>query len=292
VLRTLIVQGNVSNADRAQPGRVGETLRHYVELSESAPPAAPLIVWPENAIAVFPEDNAALVAPVRDLVTRDHAALLTGAPRAGTRPGVAALYNAVYLITADAVRPVYDKRRLLPFVERFALRPEDGPYLAGGAPAPIEIGTARVGAVICFEVIYPALVRSLVADGANLLINFSNDSWFDAGAGPLQHYEIARFRAVENHLSLLRVTNSGVSGAFDAAGREIARLPPGVAAAQAVSIPLTPAGSLYARCGDWFAALCIALAGIGILTRRRRTGVAAQRRPMSRYVSSACFSSR
>jgi apolipoprotein N-acyltransferase len=107
-----------------------------------------------------------------------------------------------------------------------------------------------------------------VANGANLLINLSNDSWFDAGAGPLQHYEIARFRAVENHVSLIRVTNSGVSGAFDPTGREIARVPVGQAVAMAVDVPLVPGGSFYMRHGDWFAVLCIAAVAVGALRTR------------------------
>ena len=90
---------------------------------------------------------------------------------------------------------------------------------------------ARAGILICYEVIYPALARDAVGAGADLLVNLSNDSWFDAGAGPAQHYALARFRAVENGVALLRATNSGVSGAFDPNGREIARLPADVAAA-------------------------------------------------------------
>jgi apolipoprotein N-acyltransferase len=266
-LPTLIVQGDASNAERAQPGRVADVLRRYVALSAAVQPLPPLVVWPENAIAVFPEENAALLAPVHDLLARGESILLAGAPRAGDRPGLAALYNAVYRFDADGVRPVYDKRRLLPFVETFALRPQDGPYLPGGAAAPIAVSAARVGALICFEAIDPGLARPLVASGANVLINFSNDSWFDAGAGPLQHFEIARFRAIEAHVALLRVTNSGVSGAFDAAGREIARLPAGVAAAQVVDVPLVAAGgSLYVRHGDWFAWLCIVIVAAGVLT--------------------------
>src|SRR5262249_39685709 len=147
--------------------------------------------------------------------------------------------------------------------------------------APIRVAGARVAPLICFEIIYADLARTLVADGADVLVNFSNDSWFDAGAGPAQHYELARFRAIENRISLLRVTNSGVSGAFDPSGRELARLPVDVPAAQAVSVPLRAGGSFYTRHGDWFAWLCTVAVAIRLcdaLRRRRAERAAASRR--------------
>ncbi|MGH7786639.1 MAG: apolipoprotein N-acyltransferase [Candidatus Binatia bacterium] len=270
VLPVGAVQGNVSNAARGDPARTAAALQRYVELSAALRPAPLLLVWPENAVAVFPAENAALLAPLHALVAAPGRALLAGAPRAGERPGVAAIYNSAYLFTADGVRPVYDKRRLLPFVERFALRPEDGPYLAGGAAEPVAVDAARLGVLICYEIIDPPLARDLVARGANLLVNLSNDSWFAAGAGPQQHYEIARFRAVENRVALLRVTNSGVSGAFDSAGREIDRLPEDVAVARVVALPLAPGGSFYTRHGDWFAAACGVLVAAAVLVSRSR----------------------
>lgn len=268
-LRTLLVQGNVSNADRAQPGRVGAVLQRYLALSASPPPAAELIVWPENAIAVFPEDNTALLAPVHAFLAQASAVLLSGAPRAGARADVAAIYNSLYLITADGLFSAYDKRRLLPFVERLPLRTTDGPYLPGHESAPFTIGGARIGALICYEVIYPDLARALVARGAELLVNVSNDSWFDAGAGPAQHHELARFRAIESRVALVRVTNSGVSSVFDASGQDIARLPVGVATAAAVDVPLVAGGSFYTRHGDWFAWLCLAVVVGGVVAGLR-----------------------
>lgn len=262
-LRALVVQGDVANAER-RPERSGAVLRRYLALSRAVAPAPPLVLWPENAIGVFPDANPALLAPVQAFTREAPTALLAGAPRAGQRAGVAALYNAVYLVTGDALRPVYDKRRLLPFVERFALRAADGPYLAGADAAPLAIAGARAGLLICFEIVYPELARRLVADGADVLLNFSNDSWFDAGAGPAQHYEMARFRSIENRVSLVRVTNSGISGAFAPDGREVARLPAGVPAAEVVEVPLRAGGSFYTRHGDWFAWLCLLASALGV----------------------------
>ena len=118
-----------------------------------------------------------------------------------------------------------------------------------------------------YEAIYPELARALVAHGAQFLVNISNDSWFEAGAGPQQHYEIARFRAVENHVSLVRVTNSGVSGVIDAVGRDVVRLPSRQPVAQSVAVPVGSGGSFYTGHGDLFAAGCIAVSVAALVLR-------------------------
>ena len=270
----LLVQGDLPNHERGRPEFFSVHLRHYLALTRaSAPLPGTLVVWPENAIGFFPGENLPLLGQITDQLRAERVALLTGAPRAGDRPGVAALYNSAYLLTADGIAATYDKRKLLPFVERLPFRPGDGPYLAGQVPTVFELDGTHFGVLICYEAIYPELARDLVARGARLLINISNDSWFEAGAGPEQHYAISRFRAVENRVSLIRVTNGGVSGAIDPWGREIIRLPRGRPLAQALTVPIGRGGSFYGRHGDLFAALCIIVTltagGVRLLTPMR-----------------------
>lgn len=265
-LQVAVIQGNLPNQQRGQPEFFTAHLSRYLDLTRQAdsPPPA-LIVWPENAIGFFPAENPTLTAEITQQLRSTGAALLAGAPRAAGRPDVAALYNSAYLFTAQGGPAVYDKRRLLPFVERVPLRPDNGPYLPGTEATIFSVAGTRFGALICYEAIYPELARGLVDRGAQLLVNISNDSWFDAGAGPEQHYEIARFRAVENRVSLVRVTNSGVSGVIDPTGREITRLTSHSATAKSIAVPLVPGGSFYSHHGDWFAAACI-IASIGAIT--------------------------
>ena len=267
-LQTAIVQANLPNDQRGRPELVSEHLDRYLDLTRrlSSPPPT-LIIWPENAIGFFPRENPFLLDRMTQLLQADDAALLAGAPRAGDRPDLAAIYNSAYLFTAGGIRGVYDKRVLLPFVERFPLRPEEGPYLPGTAPTILPVAGRRFGTLICYEAIYPDLAREMVGRGAQFLVNISNDSWFEAGAGPEQHYEIARFRAVENHVSLVRVTNSGVSGVFDPVGREIVRLPSQQATAQSIAVPIAPGGSFYTRYGDVFATACVAVSLLAVARR-------------------------
>jgi apolipoprotein N-acyltransferase len=260
-----MVQANLPNAQRGRPESFSTHLERYLDLTRqvSAPPPT-LIVWPESAVGFFPAENPVLTDRIVNALRAGRNALLTGAPRAGGRPGVAAIYNSAYLLTGDGVAAVYDKRVLLPFVERMPLRPEDGPYLAGTEPTIFSVAGTRFGALICYEAIYPELSRELVRHGAQFLVNISNDSWFEAGAGPEQHYALARFRAVENHVSLVRVTNSGVSGVIDPAGREIVRLPSRATAAESVAVPITPGGSFYSDHGDVFAGFCIGFSCVAL----------------------------
>ncbi|MFQ5667567.1 MAG: apolipoprotein N-acyltransferase [Candidatus Binatia bacterium] len=269
-LQVLLVQANLANQERGRPEFFSAHLNRYLDLTRQATPTPPaLIVWPENAIGFFPDGNPSLMARIMGYLRAQHTALLAGGPRAAGHGGVAAIHNSAYLFTADTTWTAYDKRVLLPFVERLPLRPADSPYVAGVEPTIFSVAGMRFGVLICFEAIYPELARDLVHHGAQLLVNISNDSWFEAGAGPEQHYEIARFRAVENRISLVRVTNSGVTGVIDPTGREIARLPSRAPAAQLAKVPIVHAGSFYTRHGDFFAVACIAaslisLVGVGL----------------------------
>ncbi|MBI3784009.1 MAG: apolipoprotein N-acyltransferase [Deltaproteobacteria bacterium] len=273
-LRVALVQGNLPNHQRGRPEFFSAHLDQYLDLSRSVlTPRPDLIVWPENAVGFFIEENPPLLQRITDLLQEPGASLLAGAPRSLSQSGIALIYNSAYLLSRNGIDGFYDKRRLLPFVERMPLRGVDGPYAIGGAPTVFSLSAVRFGALICYEAIYPELARDLVQRGARLLVNISNDSWFDAGAGPVQHYALARFRSVENRVSLVRVANSGVSGVIDPYGREIAHLPQNAAASISVNVPLGSGDSFYSRHGEWFALLCIvaSIAALlwGIFARRR-----------------------
>lgn len=264
-----LVQGNLPNAERGLPEHYAEHLDRYVALTQTIADTHPaLVIWPENAVGFFPDANPRLLQPLTNWLRTEHTALLTGAPRGAGTQGVATLFNSAYLFTAGGAVATYDKRVLLPFVERFPLRRIDSPFQAGTEATIFSVDRARFGVLICYEAIYPQLARELVNDGAELLVNISNDSWFEAGAGPEQHNQIARFRAVENGVSLVRVTNSGISGAIDPLGRQIARLPEHTALADVVTIPLRAGGSFYTRHGDVFAGACIAFSIAALIGAR------------------------
>lgn len=256
-----LVQGGIVNSERGEPRYFASHLQSYLDLTRTLRASA-LIIWPENAVGFFPEENPGLVNSMRGAI--GSAPLLFGAPRGAGSAGVAALYNSAHLLSGNELRVVYDKRVLLPFVESMPLRSQDGPYLAGDRPGVFAVDAGKLGVLICYEALYADRARELAAAGIQILVNVSNDSWFDAGAGPEQHFQAAKFRAVENRVSLVRVTNSGVSGVIDPSGHEVRRLPQREPAAQTVSVPLGSGDSFYARHGDVFAISCIALAALAL----------------------------
>ena len=114
--------------------------------------------------------------------------------------------------------------------------------------------SSAFSAVICWEIVFPDLVRQFVQRGARFLVNASNEAWFVGTAMPDQMLAISVFRAVENRTALARAANVGISAIIDPHGRIMRRaLGEGVLAG---AIPLGDAGTFYTRHGDWFVLLC------------------------------------
>jgi apolipoprotein N-acyltransferase len=270
-VRIAAIQAGIPNAWRNDPRHVGEALARFETLSRATLAARPdLVVWPENAVSVVPEANARVLATAGGLLAGSDTHLLLGAPRLEPDgPGRVAVFNAAHLFGPDGrIVGTYDKRHLVPFAEYApAGPPRPGDYTAGHRPgllpAPLPIGT-----LICFEAIYPALARELVRDGARILINLSNDAWFDAHGAREQHFAATVFRAVELRRPLVRVANTGVTAQVAATGAVVARLPLDDPATAVFAVTPGDGTTVYLRLGDtvaWFA-----LAAALVAARRAR----------------------
>ncbi|TFG57700.1 MAG: apolipoprotein N-acyltransferase, partial [Spirochaetales bacterium] len=114
---------------------------------------------------------------------------------------------------------------------------------------------------ICFEDAFPYLCRNFVRQGAEMLINLTNDSWSKTDSAQIQHFVAARFRSIENRTVLVRSTNAGVTSVIDPHGRLIHSLPYFTEAFLAASIPVYSSGrsSFYTRFGDFLPYLCLGL---------------------------------
>lgn len=120
----------------------------------------------------------------------------------------------------------------------------------------------RFSSPICFEDAFAELCREFYLRGADLLINLTNDSWSRTRSAQIQHYAVARFRAIESRRTLVRSTNSGLSCVIGADGRTIAELPQFVAESAIVNVPVYAKNlTLYTLLGDWFAWLCSTFVG-------------------------------
>lgn len=270
--RVAVVQGNVGDGFRWRRSFFERVLLRYVRLTAGIQAQAEpldLVVWPENAVSFYLDREPMLVRPVGGLAKRLGASFLIGAPRLAS-PGVAR--NSAYLLDPDGeIVGAYDKRLLVPLAETPAFssvaHAADEPvYTSGPRDPPLLVaGDLRLGTLICFEVLFPSLVREALARGADLLINVSNDSWMDAGDGaaPRQHFAMAVFRAVEMRRGLVRASSGGVSGFVDPGGRVGPTVPWGTSAAAAGKLPVVNQITPYARWGEaWISALTLVVLGV------------------------------
>jgi apolipoprotein N-acyltransferase len=147
-----------------------------------------------------------------------------------------------------------------------------GDFAAGRRQPPLSFGNFKLGVLICYESIFPDISRQWVEDGANLLVNISNDAWYGRSSAPHHSLAMAVLRAVENRRSLVRAANTGVSAVIDPLGRIVAELPLGEAGFLDVALPQKRAKTVYARSGDWpvFGAILLALFGLFLRAMRNR----------------------
>jgi apolipoprotein N-acyltransferase len=212
--------------------------------------------------------------------------VITGALRAAVEPGGRRkFWNSVFAIdAAEGVVATYDKFHLVPFGEYMPLRkylPLDaiaaGPIdlSAGAGPRTVDLpGLPPVSPLVCYEAIFPGEV---VGPGKRpaWLLNVTNDAWFGKSAGPYQHFAIARTRAVEEGLPLVRAANSGISAVVDPYGRIVAQLGLGRRGILDAPLPQAPQKPTpYARYGDWILlSALVAIIGLAIIANARDGGL-------------------
>lgn len=271
-----VVQTNIAPAYEWTRGYSERQLLAHVAATESIAGEPALIVWPENSITQYLETEPYLAAELGELARARHADLVFGAPRYEQ----GSVFNSVRLFRSDgSYGGHYDKQRLVVFAEAGLLTdPVDGApdtsprqFSAGSAPGVLR-ASVPLGVSICHEITFPDLVRRSVQNGAEVLVNLSNDGWLDPGHGVAtwQHLAMAVFRAVETRRYVIRAATTGVSSVIDPYGRIVAMLPPGeTGVLQASVVPrrrLTP----YVRWGDAFALACFIFVLPFIVPMRRR----------------------
>jgi len=240
-----------------------------------------LIVWPESPAPFYTSDPLFRSA-LSDVARQANTWVLAGgigitnASQNPQRPTT--IYNSAQLVspTGEWVSR-YDKAHLVPFGEyvpfkrlfAFAggLTKEVGDFSAGTSRRPLDADGTKLGVFICYESIFPDEVRQFVAQGAQVLVNISNDGWYGDSGAYAQHLKQARMRAVENARWLLRDTNTGVTASIDPYGRVVARAPRKVRTSLKAPYALVSETSFYTRHGDWFAYLCAIICVVALILR-------------------------
>jgi apolipoprotein N-acyltransferase len=243
--------------------------------------AVDLIAWPESPAPFFASDPL-FREPVSKMAREAHAWVVTGA--IGSTPvmqgGISAsqVFNSAALISPNGDWTArYDKVHLVPFGEYLpfprlfsfvgGLSKEVGEFQTGASRAPLDAGGTKLGVFICYESVFPGEVREFADQGAQVLVNLSNDGWYGDSGAYAQHLNQTRMRAIENDRWILSATNTGVTASIDPYGRTVARLPRKVQGALVAPYALTSVTTFYTRHGDWFCWLCAIISAGALVTR-------------------------
>lgn len=279
-----IVQPDVGQQAKWEPDQFEAVVRRYVNLSASMTGQRPdVILWPEGALPVTANEAfGSWVGQAMDQALEADQTLLAGFSRGEAGPdGEARYYNSLFVMHDDGqaltVAAVYDKYRLVPFGEFLPLAdlmtstglrslvhvPAD--FSHGDRPAPVEVpGAPRAQPLICYESLYPGFT-STAGGRPGWIVNVSNDAWFGRTSGPLQHLNLASYRAIETGLPMARATPTGVSAMVDPYGRVMARLDPGESGVLDVRLPASIGRPPYAIIGDFsFAAIMFLALALGL----------------------------
>ena len=140
-----------------------------------------------------------------------------------------------------------------------------GDFSSGTEIAPMESPLGKLGVFICYEAIFPDLVRRFVKGGALFLVNITNDAWFGETSAPYQHLSMVTFRAIENRVSIIRAANTGISSIIDETGKIQSTTNIFTRDILMGEIPLMKNPSFYTLYGDIFAQICLGITILMIL---------------------------
>ena len=280
-----VIQGNIASGDKWKDGSVYKTLEIYSELTlEACIKYSPQIVlWPETAMNVPLRNMPDMCEQISELAESTGAVIFVGAFDYidDIKTGETLSYNAIVAFYPDGTigEEPYYKRHLVPFGEYLPmpwffktflpmlaemnlfqsdLTPGEGTNL-------IDTVYGKLGGLVCFDSIYGELVRESTADGANLIILSTNDSWYRDSAAVYQHNGHAVLRAVENGRYLVRSANTGVSSIISPTGRMLTMLGPLIKGVAAADVKMLTGRTLYSYVGDaWISACALLVAGLGI----------------------------
>lgn len=248
-----VVQGAVTPGERFVPALREANLERHLALTRRLSASPPdLVLWPELSLEFHVESDPALWRRVRETSRELGAELLVGAPHSRYRALVQEPTNAALLVRDGRLVDHHEKVALMPFSET---RPPLLPlgrelYRPGRTLRPLAARAGSLGVLLCSEGLQPQLARHLVAGGAELFANPSNDDWFASEAASRHQLAVAVFRAVETRRPWIRPSTRGLSSIVDAHGRVLALAPYGEPALLEARVRRGHERTAYARLAE------------------------------------------
>jgi apolipoprotein N-acyltransferase len=277
--RVGMLQGNIAQEVKWEEAALPYTFYTYEKLGRTAVnQGAQFLVWPETSVPVPFGGIDATWKEAGMISEKLGVPMLVGAPSSRVINGSVHYFNSAFLLNRDAVMNQYDKIHLVPFGEYMPLTwllplgpgiaAREADYSSGTSMTIMTVkGVPRFGVLICYEAIFPELARMAVNQGAQMLINITNDGWFGRSAAPYQHFTMARMRSIENRVWLLRAANTGISAAIDPAGRVVDHIPLEQEGAIVVGVPAKSSSrTFYTEYGDVFSWSCTGILAAAMLS--------------------------
>jgi len=277
-----LIQGNVEQFMKWNPLYQKQVINKYRDLTLKAAQSKPdLIVWPETALPFYYNQHPAGTQFVNDLAQQVQTPILFGSPHKENKDGKIIHYNSAYLVSETGeTQNRYDKIHLVPFGEFVPFRKllffvekmveMIGDFGRGKVATIFDVAGHQAGVSICYELIFPDLIRQAVKNDADFLVNITNDAWFGKSAASFQHMSMGVLRAVENRVPIVRAANTGISGTIEANGTLRDETDLFVEAAQITQITPKSGGlTFYSAYGDVFSWLCLLATGLLAVTSRR-----------------------
>jgi len=260
-LQVTMIQANISQHEKWQSENFTPTLNLYAKMSAPHWQASHLILWPEAAIPAYLHNVRPYIDKINAEAVKHKSSLITGIPTAESNArSLLQSYNSV--VGIGNASGTYHKQHLVPFGEFIPFYSVFGKLMAffelplshmqagSNAQTPLRVENWRTLPLVCYEMVYPGLVAT-AAKQSDVLITLSNDSWFGASLGPLQHLQMAQMRAIENGRYVLRSTGNGVSAVINEKGKLLAKSEQFTRQALSATFKLTQGYTPWTQYGYW-----------------------------------------
>ena len=225
-----LIQGNIDQGIKWNKAFRQQAIAIHQRLSvESLKNGARLIIWPESSTPFYFQSSLDYQRVIFDIISGSDTYILVGSPFFIQLNNVVRNYNSAFLLSPRRkVLERYEKIHLVPYGEYIPLKRffpfinkmvvGIGDFYSGERRTIFKIPDGSFSVLICYEIIFPDLTRRFVKDGAQFLVNITNDAWFGNTSAPFQHLSMATVRAIENRRFIARAANTGISAIIDATG--------------------------------------------------------------------------
>ena len=281
-VRVGLVQGNIEQSLKWRPEAARAIFTTYIGMTRDVVRrGAQYVIWPESSTPFTFEGDPFGERELRDLAREVKVPILFGSDQIMTGE-TDTHYNAAFQLTPEGTTAaVYRKIHLVPFGEFVPLSDwmtvfpplvqtlaGFAPFTPGDAMVMLPVGDHLTSTAICYEVVYPSLVREAVLDGSELLTTITNDAWYGHSSAPYQHFEMASMRAIEHGRYLARAANTGISGVIDPYGRVVAESAIFEQVGLVQEARFLTTRTIYTTIGDTIAFLAIALVAASLIAMR------------------------